>query len=189
MIERILVSGFEPWERHLVNTSWLAVEALEGATILGARVKAISLPVDWESAPRLLREASDAFRPDAIVTFGMVTKGPSLWRVELVARDRGGAKGIPEGAPPGEILPSGLPVARIQGRLLEAGLDVQFSEDAGTFVCNHLFYKSMEMAHSGELPAATGFIHVPAEDTGQLQDGARLVLEAIVAPAGSLLRR
>ena len=56
--ERILLTAFEPWADEPVNSSWLAIESLEGQTLHGAKIKAVSLPVDRASSLRLLREAA-----------------------------------------------------------------------------------------------------------------------------------
>lgn len=187
--ERILLTAFEPWADERVNSSWIAIEPLEGQTLHAAKVKAISLPVDRQSSLRLLREAAHAFKPDAIVAFGMLRKERGIWRVEILARNRDQDAPIEKDGP--AIVPTGLPAARIRGKLSDAGLQAEFSENAGDFVCNHLFYRMMLLAESGALPAAAGFVHVPPperaedgtiENEGELQEGAHAVVEALAAP-------
>lgn len=193
--ERVLVTAFEPWDDQPLNSSWVAVEPLEGQVVHGAKVKAVSLPVNRASCVRLLREAATAFRPDVVVSFGMTRRERGIWRVEILARNRdrlaAGAEPVPIEKEAPRFLPTGLPAARIRGKLVEAGLPAEFSEDAGDFVCNHLFFRMMLLAEAGELPPMCGFIHVPppelADDGGVqneslLQEGARVVVEAITAP-------
>ena len=57
-----------------------------------------------------------------------------------------------------DTLSSTLPIDRITDALSARGIPCERSEDAGTYVCNSLFY-SMLMHNKGEVP--TGFIHVP----------------------------
>lgn len=202
MIRRILVTGFEPWGEHRVNSSRIAVEPLHGETIGGARVEVVLLPVDPVEAPLRLLAAADAFGPDALVSFGMRSRGDDAWHVEVIARNvlrMGDSGDAPEGegadivAGGSRILPSGLPVARIHGRLLGAGIPVRFSEDAGAFLCNFIFYWSLHKAAEGRLPPFTGFVHVPPpigppeapQNRGVLEEGARIVVEALVAAPGA----
>ena len=48
-LARILLTAFEPWADQKINSSWTAIEPLEGETVHGAKLKAISLPVDRDS--------------------------------------------------------------------------------------------------------------------------------------------
>lgn len=71
---------------------------------------------------------------------------------------------------------------------------MELSENAGRFVCNHLFFESLRAAESGRLPPFTGFVHVPPPvfKDGQdspvnldpLHEGARLVVEAVLSQPG-----
>lgn len=196
---RILVTAFEPWADRPVNSSEVAVEGLDGQTVSGCLVRVRHLPVEWDEAPRLLLEAAAEVEPSAIVCFGM-HKGDA-WLVEMLAhnRDRRDGETGPESAIVEEApwtLPTGLPVAAILGKLLDAGLPAAMSEDAGVFLCNHAFYWTMHAVQEGAAPPLSGFIHVPAavleekdgvrecRNADQLQEGARLVLEAVAAAIG-----
>lgn len=191
---RILVTAFEPWEGNPVNASQVAVEGLDGQTIGGCLLRVLTLPVAWDEAPQRLLEAVASVEPSAIVCFGM-HKG-SAWRVELLAHNKdvrdGTALVIIEDFP--RVLPSGLPVAAILGKLLDAGLPALPSETAGVFLCNHVFYWVMHAVSEGAAPLISGFVHVPAavwddekrecKNADTLQEGARLTLEAVSAAVG-----
>lgn len=202
-ISRVLVTAFAPWGERRVNSSQLAVEELDGTEVEGARVKVVVLPVEPAAAHEGLRAAARSFQPGAVVSFGMHRGQAGLWKVEMLARNRftRTETGAVEGAPVDEIvsggprmLPTGLPAARIHGRLLESRLPVEFSEDAGTFVCNQLFYRSLLDVEAGLLPPVTGFVHVPPPDVPDglagaepanrdaLQEGARVIVAAVVSP-------
>ncbi|HVO31650.1 MAG TPA: hypothetical protein VMV18_12975 [bacterium] len=200
MITRLLLTGFAPWDEFKVNSSALAVEPLDGIDIGGIRLQSKVLPVDWERAPAALFDAAEEFRPDAVVCFGMLSRGPNVWRVELVAHNHDGRPGrdlAPLDTRLPRILPTGLPAARILGRLMHFGLPAELSETAGDFLCNHVFFHAMKAAEEGRLPPVTGFVHVPppqfAEDDpgvvanlDPLHEGARLVAEAVLSEAGEL---
>jgi pyroglutamyl-peptidase len=194
---RILVTAFEPWADRPVNASQVAVEGLDGTSVGGCLVRVLHLPVVWEEAPRLLLEEIAGIEPSAIVCFGM--HKDASWRVELLAHNRDVREGttetpIVEDAP--WTLPTGLPVAAILGRLLDAGLPALPSEDAGVFLCNHAFYWAMHAVQEGAAPPLSGFVHVPAavleekdgvrecRNADQLQEGARLVVEAVANAVG-----
>jgi pyroglutamyl-peptidase len=194
---RILVTAFDPWEGNPVNASQIAVDGLDGQVIGGCLIRVLQLPVEWDEAPRLLLEAVASVEPSAIVCFGMAKT--SEWKVELLAHNHDVRDGkeceIVEGAP--YSMPSGLPVAAVLGKLLDAGLPAFPSENAGVFLCNHTFYWTMHAVSEGAAPAISGFVHVPAVDMREnadgvpecknadtLQEGARLVVEAVAAAVG-----
>ena len=56
---------------------------------------------------------------------------------------------------------STLPVAAMVASLERAGIPSEVSNSAGTYVCNHVFYRVMhDLARRGrDLPA--GFVHLP----------------------------
>ena len=191
--ERILVTAFEPWGDHRVNTSAIAIEGLDGEVVGGCRILVRQLPVEWEVAPERVLAAIADVDPAAVVSFGMHTG--DAWRVELIARNRdirdgGDESVIVEDAP--RSLTTGLPAAAMLGALLEAGLPATLSEDAGSFLCNHVFFWTMHAAREGAAPPVSGFVHVPApvfdedatpgdppRNADALQEGARLVLETV----------
>jgi pyroglutamyl-peptidase len=194
---RILVTAFDPWEGNPVNASQIAVDGLDGQVIGGCLIRVVQLPVEWDEAPRRLLEEIASVEPSAVVCFGM--QQGSEWKVELLAHNRDVRDGqecvIVEDAP--YVMPSGLPVAAVLGKLLDAGLPALPSEDAGVFLCNHAFYWTLHAVSEGAAPAISGFVHVPAVDmrdgaggarecknADTLQEGARLVLEAVAAAVG-----
>src|SRR5439155_21022334 len=102
--------AFEPWAKHKVNSSALDVEPLDGIEIEGIKLSSLILPVDVEKRIDRLLDAAREFRPDAVVSFGMLSRGPDIWRVELVARNHDGRHQIQlapgdEDAPPAADVP------------------------------------------------------------------------------------
>jgi pyroglutamyl-peptidase len=80
-------------------------------------------------------------------------------------------------------LPSTLPLAAIRERLEAESLPVEWSDDAGAYLCNMVFTLSRAHACDGFAPPVSGFIHVPPTgegkplDNAQLLAGARIVIE------------
>lgn len=198
----VLVTGFSVFPGAPVNPT----EAL--AARLGAHPPAIAgmgifraelLPVEYAGlAGRLERIAAD-FVPDIAIHFGLAHECRGF-RLERLARN-GNAPGLTDNAgrqpespfimEGGGDLPSGLPLARLAARLGASGMPFSWSDDAGGYLCNYLFYLSRSGICGGFRPAMSGFIHVPpsreaapdhpgAMSLAELEAGARLIVGTCV---------
>jgi pyroglutamyl-peptidase len=194
---RLLVTGFEPFPGALVNpTGWL-VSALrrnppadDGIAAFRAEV----LPVDYARVGPRLSAIGREFSPDIAIHFGLAAECTGF-RLERVARNSfAGARADNAGALPEasaicrgpETLPSTLPLAAIRERLEAESLPVEWSDDAGAYLCNMVFTLSRAHACDGFAPPVSGFIHVPSTgegkplDNAQLLAGARIVIEETI---------
>jgi pyroglutamyl-peptidase len=92
-------------------------------------------------------------------------------RLERIARNRDDAA-LPDNAgeqrkltpivPGGrDTLESTLPIPAMQAALEQLGVQVSISDDAGGYVCNHLFYTARHVIDSFHLPTRCGFVHIP----------------------------
>ena len=194
---RLLVTGFEPFPGAPVNpTEWLVGElkreppAIDGIAAFRAEV----LPVDYAKVGPRLSEIGREFRPDIAIHFGLAAEC-SGFRLERVARNSfAGARADNAGAMPEAsaicegpaTLASTLPLHMIHKRLTEAGLPVEWSDDAGAYLCNMVFTLSRARACEGFAPTMSGFVHVPPTGEGrplsnaQLLSGARIVIDETV---------
>lgn len=204
----ILVTGFSPFPGAPENpTEWL-VERLRAdpPPIAGATVTGEVLPVAFDrSGPALLRLIADK-RPAAIIMFGLSAraKGFMLERVARNFTEGGRADNAGQLYAGGTIAPLGpdmrestLPLAALHGLLSAEGLPVCWSDDAGGYLCNLVFYTALNRMAASGIP--TGFIHVPYTDEQKtrltleddlysmpgrdLERGARLILEAVAEVA------
>ena len=67
-----------------------------------------------------------------------------------------------------ETLESRLPLNAIHKELSAAGLPVEWSDDAGGYLCNAVFTLSLARGAEDFHPAMSGFIHVPLlSETGK----------------------
>ena len=132
----ILLTGFEPFDGDAHNVSWEAVRAVEG-------VVACRLSCDANAAVAGLRAAIAEHVPSAIIAVGQASRRTAI-NVERLAA---------EGE---DFRYSTLPVDAIADAINAGGVKAVVSNDAGDYVCNHLFYELMRVA---TVPA--GFIHVP----------------------------
>ncbi|MCG6857895.1 MAG: pyroglutamyl-peptidase I [Salaquimonas sp.] len=180
-VPRILVTGFGPFPGAPQNPTQALVEhlradppAFEG---LGA-FHAECLDVDYEAIAPRLSAIGREFAPDIAIHFGLAASC-SGFRLERVARNRH-AQAQPDnrGALPAsgaicagpETLSSRLPLDAIAAALGNAGLPVEWSDDAGSYLCNTVM--TLSLAHACECfaPLMSGFVHVPLPGAGPEED-------------------
>ena len=163
----VLVTGFEPFGGHAVNSTAAIVRALEGRTIAGALVRTAVLPVDLARLDAAIAASLEGPPPDLVLNLGLAS-GEPVFRLERVAlnladfaiADNSGA------SPRGQKLDPHGPAARVSrlpldavlDALLAAGIPARFSESAGTYLCNAAMYRFLAL-----LPASVpcGFVHLP----------------------------
>jgi pyroglutamyl-peptidase len=179
---RVLLSSFEKFAGSPQNTSqvivetWLkhAPEAIAGRQV---EIRHVNLPVVYGKAEALLARAIDLQQPDIVIAFGQA--GYDGFRLETTAVNlddsvfpdndgvvRRGVR-IVEGGP--ETYSSQLPLERMRRWMLSLsdgsrGADAYFSDSAGDYLCNHVFYQLMRKAaevERGGRRMMAGFIHVP----------------------------
>ena len=166
----ILVTGFTPFAGLADNPSAIVVEHLAAAGVPGVAVETRLIDVVWADAGRDLLSAVDAVRPSAVVAFGLA-RGRDAINLERFAVNvddsatadnagmhRRGSAIDPDGP---DAYRSTLPLEPI-GRALEAaGLPVRFSNHAGAFLCNHVFYAVRHRLARAGLAIPAGFVHLP----------------------------
>ncbi len=168
MTKTVLLTGFEPFNRELVNPAWEAVRSLEGWAGEGFRVEVMQLPCVFGEANCVIGEALARHRPDVVIAVGQAGGRVDL-SVERVAINVDDAP-IPDNAQRqliDEAVVAGgpaayfstLPIKAIVAALKEQGLPASVSQTAGTFVCNHVFYGLMHATALSQVKA--GFIHIP----------------------------
>jgi pyroglutamyl-peptidase len=172
MKPKILLTGFGPFPGVPVNPTGLLMEriAADPAFFAEADLRAIALETAFASARAQLEKASAEFKPDVILSFGVAT-GEREYRVERIAENRDACKapdveGVlrsgeaidPDGPP---TYAATLPVEKIEAALRAAVIPVRFSDSAGNYVCNHIFYAACRWVAGAAPGARAGFIHVP----------------------------
>jgi len=174
---KILITGFEPWDGNTVNPSG------EAARELGGHV----LPVDYRRADRALKQLLRREKPDALLMLGLAATRRVLG-LEAVAlnvdhHDDPGSneawrRPIQHGGP--LAVASRLPLDRIHGKLRAAGIPASISHHAGTFLCNHVFYRGLTW-----MDGPCGFVHVPPFKALSRPRLLRAVRTILAAVAGS----
>lgn len=184
---RILLSGFEPFGDFKTNPSWDALKLAQDEGLLPADTHITRVPVNYDTTFNAYATAVEAIKPEAAISFGLhFRKGSdpvfgaaktgsdplSVIYIETTARNFDGATkpdnaGIQRAgsmiAPDGPAtLSATFPANALLAALKDAGFQAELSEDAGAYLCNHLFYRSLH-AYTGRFPY--GFVHVPPVDS------------------------
>ena len=166
-MRKILVTGFEPFDKSSLNPSKSIVRELEQDSSL-VNLETLILPVDFKSAAKLLIEKVDSAKPDVVICLGQA-EGRSAITPERVAINIDDAR-IPDNAgnkpTDAPIVIDGpdayfstLPVKNLVTVIESVGAPAALSLSAGTFLCNHVFYALQH--HCRDRKIESGFIHVP----------------------------
>lgn len=182
----LLLTGFEPFGAFTVNPTEAIVRTLDGEVIAGCRVKGLVLPVVFGAAGDLLLQALEATSPKAVICLGLAGKRTDI-AIERIAvnlddadiPDNAGNRPVDQPVVPGgpPAYWSTLPVKAMLEALKENTIPASISLSAGTFVCNHVFYRLMQ-ALEGRPGTQGGFVHVPPI-SGQSPANGRAELEAL----------
>jgi pyroglutamyl-peptidase len=171
---KLLVTGFEPFGVWAENPSATIVRELSRRAAVRPdaypRLRVAILPTEFAKAEREIGELLLTDVPDVLLALGVAPRAQGL-RIERTARNQDDAA-LPDNA--GEqrkltpIVPGGpdtfestLPIQAMRAALEQLGVEVAISDDAGGYVCNHLFYAARHVIESRRLPTQCGFVHVP----------------------------
>lgn len=156
----ILLTGFEPFGRWRVNSSW------EGARLVAARrpgrIALLRLPVDHEAAARILRAALAARDPAACLMTGLAAG--SRFRLERIARTGPYVDG-PEEDEPAERAPDARPGdwrwGAARARVRAGSGPCALSRDPGRYVCESAYRALLDWRAERGRPKRAAFLHVP----------------------------
>ncbi len=165
----ILLTGFDAFDDEAINPSWEVARALHDKKIAGHRIVAVNLPTVFGKSIQVLRAAIEQHDPVLVLCIGQAG-GRSQLSLERVAINLDDAR-IPDNAgqqPIDEAIIedgaaayfSNLPIKAMLLALRKAGIPVEISQTAGTYVCNHVFYGLMH-ALSQRAGVRGGFLHIP----------------------------
>ncbi len=167
-MKTVLLTGFEPFNKEIINPAWEAVRGLEGGSGQGFAVEVLQLPCVFGDANRVIGEALGRLQPDVVIAVGQAggRVDMSVERVAINVDDAPIADNAQRQLVDEPIVAGGpaayfstLPIKAIVAGLRGAGLPASVSQTAGTFVCNHVFYGLMH--RTAALPVRAGFIHIP----------------------------
>jgi pyroglutamyl-peptidase len=193
---RVLVTGFGPFPGVPHNASETLVRLLATQASFranGIEVSTAVLPVTWESAHKAASSAVAAFAPDAVLHFG-VSRRATAFEIESRAVNMCGQRPDAHGriAPPMPLVRAGKPLLaptlaplHLIRALRRANVPAELSRNAGRYLCNALYYRSL--AREGDGGPLAAFIHMPVLGDPSLRsritmtqavDAARILVQA-----------
>ncbi|XP_061588700.1 pyroglutamyl-peptidase 1-like [Cololabis saira] len=165
--KKVIVTGFEPFGEHVVNSSWAAVQELERLG-LGEAVDlyVCEIPVEYKAIGSLLPSLWKEHRPELVVHVGVSGLATTV-TLEKCGHNKGykrldncsfcpASQWCMEDGP--DCLKSVLDMDTISRKVNDSdiGITASVSEDAGRYLCDYTYYTSLYL---GQGRAA--FVHVP----------------------------
>lgn len=185
---KALLTGFEPFGNLEVNASWEAVKLVSEYLDKGVEVTKLLLPVEYGRAPEMLRKEIDTCDYDMILCTGVAVSRNAVTPEYVAVNVNDSAQPDNSGRvcvyerieEEGEaVLYTNLPLPDMLDAIHAAGVPCAPSFDAGTYVCNSLFYSLMHAIKYGKKNAYGGFLHLPPQDKVTSEDAARAI-EAVL---------
>lgn len=201
--KRILITGFLPFLGESLNPSQILLERIKRDLSLQDQIDTLLLPVSFQQAGALLLQRLNLHRYEAVLMLGQAggRKRISLEQVALNWIET--EKPDEDGFTPhrGAIAPQSeaayftdLPLPQWQKLLEDSQVPAEISLSAGGYVCNHIYYQTLNAIREQGLSVQACFIHVPylPEQTvgkvaetpsmglDQMEKGIHLILKALI---------
>jgi pyroglutamyl-peptidase len=165
---KVLISGFKPFGGATLNPSELLVNVLERDQIPGVELFTVVLPVEFDRSAEILLEKVKQIQPDLVIAFGQA-EGRTAINPEKIAINLDDAR-IPDNSGDerkdvvidkngSDSYVTTLPIEMMVDAMKRAGYPAEISLSAGTFVCNHIFYKLQKILSGSNI--RSGFVHLP----------------------------
>jgi pyroglutamyl-peptidase len=170
-LRTILITGFGRFPGAPVNPAGLVAARLvrrRRPALAATRRVAHVFATRYDAVDRELPALLTQEKPDIVVMFGVATRARAV-RVEQRARNRiarfpdagGHRPAAPTIAPQQDALRNPLPIARLVKAARMAGVAAAPSRNAGTYLCNFLYWRALEAASGTDGPTMVIFIHLP----------------------------
>lgn len=165
--KKVIVTGFEPFGEHAVNSSWVAVQELERLG-LGEAVDlhVCEVPVEYQAVQVLLPSLWKEHDPQLVVHVGVSGLATTV-TLEQCGHNKGykrrdncsffpASQCCMDSGP--DCILSVLDMDAVCKRVNESGLGVTLSvsKDAGRYLCDYTYYTSLYLGQGH-----SAFIHVP----------------------------
>jgi pyroglutamyl-peptidase len=153
MSKKVLITGFEPFRQHKVNSSW------EACRIVGEsmpdQVVARRLPVEYHEAHTQLIAQLTELTPAVCLCTGLTSA--AIFGIERVARKPFQFNDIPRE----ELLEGAWKWEQIETVLRSAQIPYQVSYNAGRYVCESTYWTLLNRRKETGYPEWAAFLHVP----------------------------
>jgi pyroglutamyl-peptidase len=169
---RVLITGFGPFPGAPYNPTQPLVARLtrlRRPAFSDVELTSHIFPVTYAAVDRELPLALQQYRPHAMLMFGLAARTPYL-RIETRARNaitmlwpdaaqtRARKGSIADGADAQRFGPH---TAKLLRAAEGTGIDARASRDAGSYLCNYLSWRAIEIVDADNGPRLAAFVHVP----------------------------
>jgi pyroglutamyl-peptidase len=168
----VLITGFGPFPGAAENSSAWLVEMLAASRLssrLNCTFHAEVLPTEWAEVSTLGPRLFNRHQPRLILHLGL-NKRARGFRIERTARNLIDLREDARGAMPSTrsvlklghaLLDTRVPAPRLAKHLQTQGLPAVASRSVGMYLCNYLYYLSLDWAQRQEAPCDVCFVHIP----------------------------
>jgi pyroglutamyl-peptidase len=199
-VRTLLLTGFAPFAGDEVNPSAELARYFHRQNFApGWEVHGLVLPVNAARAWAMVQRAIRRYEPSAIMALGLSGRGeitpealarnaidyPMPDNDGVMCRAMHGVRRLARDAK----LRSPAPVAAVVSAMQATGAAVRLSEDAGSFVCNHLYLRLLYRTRLPSHPAhgRSLFVHVPRlPEMGGVSQPWTVQCRALAAGMGAL---
>jgi pyroglutamyl-peptidase len=174
-----LITGFDAFEAHPFNPSEVVVRSIPEKLLLGHRktiipIQRTVLPTignkAWTLMRSALRKIDATNKPCVIIMLGLASKRKeiTLERFSLnirdaLIKDNAGhsysGQTIDKKAP--AALRTNAPLEKIRKYLKSKRINVEISNFCGSFVCNEIYFRTLNQFKKSRMPHLIMFIHLP----------------------------
>lgn len=183
-MSKVLLTAFNAFGGLAQNPSEQLLAEIEDK-----QVTKLVLPTIYDAAEQLLLDALHNEKPSALLMLGY-SKLANPIKLEQVARNRDskiakdnlgrvGRPTIIAGGP--DKFPLNLPFDEMQKMWDEAGINYKLSDNAGSFLCNHISYCALHWLRDQHVDIPCGFIHIgkSASDIAEAKKAVLLLLKLL----------
>ncbi len=168
-MEKVAISGFEPFDGYSINPSAEIVKILDGTDVFNKRVYGIVLPLDYKKADSMLKDFIVKHNPKYVLCCGQANR--AALTLEFVGLNvvNTSRKDNYDFAPSEYIIKPDAPAAYFStidvhglvDQIKTMGIPAAVSYHAGTYGCNWILFNVLNWIASGSVKAKATFIHLP----------------------------
>ena len=190
-MKKILITAFNPFGGKTTNASLDVLKNLD-FNLANVNIYTMILPTVFSTVEDVLLSKIDLVNPDIILLLGEAGNAKAI-RVERVAINIDDAR-IPDNLgrqPIDQAIKkdghtayfSNLPIKNLVKDLNQNHIHAVVSNTAGTFVCNHIMYLTLDYLHRKKADnTIAGFIHFPyihnQNDLNTYTDGLKIIIKS-----------
>jgi pyroglutamyl-peptidase len=167
---RVLLTSFEPFGGFALNSSHEIARLVAAGPPAGVHLDWLVLPVVAGVCVERAWARIEDQRPDLVVALGQSAQATAVRLEERGVNlddfsmpDNAGQQPRKQLIVPGgpAFLRTSVPLEALLAELSRAGLAVEHSLSAGSYVCNHLYYSLLLRAQTAPLSPRVLFVHLP----------------------------